>query len=130
MDLSVGGPPSQTPWSLGIDGRPLSSRLGPHHPPPPPLVPIQPQRGYVYHAGPVDTRRGYGPPVSQPSWVDQVEYQDMLDLANYQQWLMETGSQPNYLPPLWTKPRASPNLRVAYKRAGRVKDRPIMSPFL
>ena len=35
MDLSVGGPSSQTPWSSGMDGRPMSSRLGLHHPPPP-----------------------------------------------------------------------------------------------
>ena len=48
IDLSVGGPPSQTPWSSAMDGEPLSSRLGPHHPPPPPpLVPIQPQGNFV-----------------------------------------------------------------------------------
>ena len=99
MDLSVGGPPSHTPWSSGMDGRHLSSSLGPHHPPPRPLIPIQPQRDYGFQAGPVDTRRDYSPPVSQPSWADQAEYQDRLDMANYQEWLMETGRQPNYLPP-------------------------------
>ena len=78
---------------------------------PPALVPIQPRRDYSYQAGPVDTRRVYGPPESQPSWADQVEYYERLDLANYQQWLMETGLQPNYLPPLWTKPRARPNAK-------------------
>ena len=89
----------------------MSSRLGPHPPPPPPLVPIQPQRDYGYQAGPVDTKRGYGRPVSQPFWAGQVDCQDRLDLANYQHWLMETGCQPNYLPPPWTKPRARPNAK-------------------
>ena len=43
-------------------------------------------------------------------------YQDRLDLANYQQWLMETGHQPNYLPPPWTKPRARPNAKRRAKQ--------------
>ena len=43
-------------------------------------------------------------------------------MANYQQWLVETGCQPNYLPQPWAKPRARPNakskakLREACKR--------------
>ena len=65
MDLFVGGPPSHSPWSSGMD-----ERRGPYHSPPPPLAPIQPQRAYGYQAGPVDTRRDYGPPVSKPSWAD------------------------------------------------------------
>ena len=58
------------PWSSGMDGRPMSSRLGPHHLPPPPLVPIQPQRDYGYQAEPVDR-------------ANQVECKDRLDLANF-----------------------------------------------
>ena len=131
MGLSLGGPPSQTPW---MDGGPLSSRLGPHHPPPPPLVPIQPQGDFSYQAGHADTRRDYSPPVSQPSWADQVEYQDRLDKASYQQWLMETGRQPNYLPPPGPSPEPALMLSAGLssgrlvRGAGKVTDRPIMSP--
>ena len=53
--------------------------------------------------------------MSQPSWTNQAEYQDRPDMANYQQWLMETGRQPNYLPPPWTKPRAHPNAKYRAK---------------
>ena len=67
MDFSLGGPPPQTPWSSGMDGGPLSSRTGPHHPPPPLLVLIRPQGDFGYQARPADTRRDYGPPVPQPS---------------------------------------------------------------
>ena len=33
MNLSVGAPLPQAPWSSGLGGGPSSSRLGPHHPP-------------------------------------------------------------------------------------------------
>ena len=118
-----------------MDGGPLCSRPGPHHPaPPPPLVPIQPHGYLGYQARPADTRRDYGLPVSQPSWADQVECKGRLDMANYQQWLMETGHQPNYLPPLWTKPEPALMLIAGLSSGrlvggiGKVKDRPIMSP--
>ena len=105
MDLSLGGPPPQTPWSSGLDGGPSSSRLGPHHPPLPVLVPIHSQGDFGYQAGSADARRNYGPPVPQPSWAYQVEYQDRLEMANYQQWLVEAGRQPNYLPHPGLSPR-------------------------
>ena len=38
------------------------------------------------------------------------------------------GGQPNYLPPTWTKPRASPNAKRIVKGVGRMKERPSMSP--
>ena len=42
-------------------------------------------------------------------------------MANYQHWLVETGHQPNYLPPPWTKPRARPNAkrRSRHREAGK-----------
>ena len=70
------------------------------------------------------------PPVSQPSWANQVEYQDRLDMANYQQWLMQTCHQPNYLPPPESALMRSAGLSLGrlIRGVGKVTDRPIMSP--
>ena len=67
--------------------------------------------------------------MSQLSWANQVEYQDRLDLANYQQWLSEKGCQPNYLSPPRTKTRAHPNVSLGRlaRGVGKVKYRLIMS---
>ena len=96
------------------------------------LVPICSEGDFGYQAGFADTRRDYSPLVPQSSWADQVEYQDRLDMAYYPQ--VETGRQPNYLPPPWTKPRARPNAKrraklwETYKTVGMVRDRPSMGP--
>ena len=78
MDLSLGVHPprlhGRRGWMEGLCL--LDYHLGPYHLPQPPLVPIQQQRDFGYQAGPADTRRDYGPPLPQPSWADQVEYQD------------------------------------------------------
>ena len=51
MDLSVGAPPPQAPWSSGLGGGPLSCRPGPHHHPPPPLIRLRSQGGLVSRQG-------------------------------------------------------------------------------
>ena len=120
MDLYVGALLPHAPRSWGLDGGPSSLRPGPHHPPPPPLIRIRSQGEVGFQAGLTDTRKGYGASVSQPSWADQVEYRDMLDMANYQ--LVESGRQPNYLPPPWVKRRARPKCRALGERGtGRVQ---------
>ena len=66
MDLSVRAPPPQAPWSSDLGGGPSSSRLGPHHPPPTPLIRLCSQGEFGFQAGPMDTRRGYVPRVPSP----------------------------------------------------------------
>ena len=132
---AVQSPAPQAPWSSDLGGGPSSSRLGPHYPPPTRLTRLRSQGEFGFQAGPKDTRRGYGPPVSQPSWADQLEYQDRLDMANYQQWLVETGRQPNYLPPPWVKPQARPKakrrdkLREASKRRWESEEQDEYGPY-
>ena len=85
MDLSIGGPPPPLDlWPSGSDMRPITSRLGPQRPPHPPLMPLQQERPFGYQARPMNIRWDHGPLMYQPSCVDQVEYQDRLELANYQ----------------------------------------------
>ena len=79
MDLSAGAPPPQNPWSSGLDGGPSSSRQEPLHRHPPALIRFPSQGDVGAQTRLADTRRGHGPPVFQPSWTDQVEYEDRLD---------------------------------------------------
>ena len=97
MDLSVGAPPPQTPWSSGlvdprlVDWAPITLLHLPWFP-------------FVLKGISV-TRQGLRTPegTTVPRCVKIGWIWPTIS------WLVETGRQPNYLPPPWTKPRARSN---------------------
>ena len=56
-------------------------------------------------------------------------------MANYQQWLVDTDRQSNYLPPPWVKPRARPNAKrmaklwEAWKRGWEGEEQDQYGPY-